>query len=103
MLAKGRGLDAPALAGALKCCLPLDRCGNLCGEAEALLGRKPGADEIFRKAALERRKCHDHSRLLAYRCRFGMLFGQTGAGALIGLGAGFLLEFFWSRGKRKES
>jgi hypothetical protein len=33
----------------------------------------------------------------------GMVFGHTGAGALIGLGAGFLLEFFWSRGKRKES
>lgn len=33
----------------------------------------------------------------------GMLFGHTGAGTLIGLGVGFLLEYFWSRGKRKES
>ncbi|WP_146130471.1 iron-containing alcohol dehydrogenase [Planifilum fimeticola] len=33
----------------------------------------------------------------------GMLFGNTGAGTLIGLGVGFLLEFFWSKRKGKES
>ncbi len=33
----------------------------------------------------------------------GMLFGHTGAGSLIGLGVGFLLEFFWSGRKRRES
>lgn len=33
----------------------------------------------------------------------GMLFGKTGAGTLIGLGVGFLLEFFWAKRKGEES
>lgn len=32
----------------------------------------------------------------------GMLFGHTGEGTLIGLGVGILIEYFWSRGQRKE-